>query len=140
MELSMESYLNKLGRDYHREGAPPRYNLIDLKVLKLKLRAKNNIAPAALTERYQLRVDVSFAVGYLARAMSNPTELHYQHALQVVDYLFTTKDLVMGYQAPASRSSVDIDVYSKVLRGTGKGRFTSVLGDVSSSAIPQFPS
>jgi hypothetical protein len=125
MELSMESYLDKLGRDYHREGAPPRYNSIDPKMLKLKLRAKNDIAPAALTERYQslvgkllypanqLRVDVSFAVGYLARAMSNPTELHYQHALQVVDYLFTTKDLVMGYQAPASGSSVDIDVYSK---------------------------
>jgi hypothetical protein len=52
-------------------------------------------------------------VGYLARAMSNPTKLYYQHALQVVNYLFTTKDLVIGYQAPASGSSVDINVYSK---------------------------
>jgi hypothetical protein len=52
IELLMESYLNKLGRDYHRELAPPRYNPIDPKVLKLKLRAKNDIAPAALTKRY----------------------------------------------------------------------------------------
>jgi hypothetical protein len=52
MELLMESYLDKLGRDYYRELALPRYNLIDLKVLKLKLRAKDDIAPKQLTERY----------------------------------------------------------------------------------------
>jgi hypothetical protein len=125
MELSMESYLDKLGRDYHRELAPPRYNPIDPKVLKLKLRAKDDIAPKQLTERYQsligkllypasqLRVDVSFAVGYLARAMSNPTELHFQYAMQVVDYLYSTKALTMGYQAPASTPDLAIDVYCK---------------------------
>jgi hypothetical protein len=50
--LLIESYLNKLSRDYYCEGAPPYYNLINLKVLKLKLCAKNNIALAALTKRY----------------------------------------------------------------------------------------
>jgi hypothetical protein len=51
--LLIESYLNKLSRDYYCEGAPPCYNLINLKVLKLKLCTKNNIALAALTKCYQ---------------------------------------------------------------------------------------
>jgi hypothetical protein len=105
----MESYLNKLSRDYHRELAPPQYNLIDPKVLKLKLRAKDDIAPKQLTERYQsliskllylasqLRVNVSFAVSYLARAISNLTKLHFQYAMQVVNYLYSTKALTIGY-------------------------------------------
>jgi hypothetical protein len=43
----------------------------------------------------QLRVDVAFHVGYLARAITNPTDDHYHYALQIVDYLYTYKSLVM---------------------------------------------
>jgi hypothetical protein len=41
--------------------------------------------------------------------MSNPTELHFEYALQVLDYLYTTKDLVMKF---AADSSLDFDIYS----------------------------
>jgi hypothetical protein len=40
--------------------------------------------------------------------MSNPTELHFEYALQVLDYLYTTKDLVMKF---ATDSSLDFDIY-----------------------------
>jgi hypothetical protein len=103
MELSMESYIDKLGTDFKRANAPRRYHPLAVKALKLQLRAKDDLAPPQLTQRYQsiigkllypasqLRADIAFAVGYLARAMSNPTELHFEYALQVLDYLYTTK-------------------------------------------------
>jgi hypothetical protein len=59
----------------------------------------------------QLRTDIAFAVGYLARAMSNPTDLHHQYALQVLDYLYTTKDLVMRFATLVG--DLSFDVYSK---------------------------
>jgi hypothetical protein len=123
IELSMESYINKLSHDFNRNKAPRRHHPLDSKALKLRLRAKDDVAPAQLTQRYQsligkllypasqLRTDIAFAVGYLARAMSNPTELYYQYALQVLDYLYTTKDLVMRFAAPVSELA--FDVYSK---------------------------
>jgi hypothetical protein len=122
MELSMEAYIDKLGAEYKRTGAPRRFHPLDPKCLKLQLRAKNDVAPAQLTTRYQsligkllypatqLRTNIAFAVSWLARAMSNPTELHYQYAIQVLDYLYSTKDLVMSFTA---RSSANLDVYSK---------------------------
>jgi hypothetical protein len=42
--------------------------------------------------------------------ISNPIELHYQYALQVLDYLYSTKDLVMSY---SSGGSTNVNVYSK---------------------------
>jgi hypothetical protein len=121
MELSMESYIDKLGTDFKRANAPRRYHPLAVKALKLQLRAKDDLAPPQLTQRYQsiigkllypasqLRADIAFAVGYLARAMSNPTELHFEYALQVLDYLYTTKDLVMKF---AADSSLNFDIYS----------------------------
>jgi hypothetical protein len=50
----------------------------------------------------QLQADIAFAVGFLARAMSNPTELHYEYALQVLDYFYTTKNLVVKFAADSS--------------------------------------
>jgi hypothetical protein len=89
MELSMEAYINKLGAEYKRTEAPRRFYPLDPKCLKLSLRVKHDVALAQLTTRYQsiigkllypasqLRTDIAFAVGWLARAMSNLTELHY---------------------------------------------------------------
>jgi hypothetical protein len=122
MELSMEAYINKLSAEYKRTEAPRRFHPLDLKCLKLSLRTKHDVAPAQLTTRYQsiigkllypasqLRTDIAFAVGWLARAMSNPTELHYQYALQVLHYLYSTKDLVMSY---STGGSTNVNIYSK---------------------------
>ena len=98
---------------------------MDLKALKLKLRAKDDLAPPQLIQRYQsligkllypasqLRTDIAFHVSYLTRAISNPTEDHYNYALQIVDYLYTYKDLVMAFKAPPNSSNLSINVYSK---------------------------
>jgi hypothetical protein len=43
--------------------------------------------------------------------MSNPTDLYYDYARQVLDYLYTTKDLVMQFAAPVGELA--FDVYSK---------------------------
>jgi hypothetical protein len=86
-------YIKKLIYDFKRTNALAYYYLIDLKALKLKLRAKDDQAPPQLVQRYQsliskllypasqLRTDVAFHISYLARAISNPTEDHYNYAL-----------------------------------------------------------
>jgi hypothetical protein len=125
MELSMESYIDKLASDYKRTNTVTRHHPMDFQALKLKLRPKDNPTPLQLLQRYlsligkllylasQLRTDVAFHVNYLARAMSNPTEHHYQYALQIVDYLYTYKELVMTFDAPPMSSNLSIDVLSK---------------------------
>jgi hypothetical protein len=45
--------------------------------------------------------------------MSNPTEHHYQYALQIIDYLYTYKELVMTFKAPPALSYLSINVFSK---------------------------
>jgi hypothetical protein len=97
IELSMKSFIDKLASDCKRTDAVARYDPMDLQALKLKLRLKDDRAPLQLLQRYQsligkllypasqLRTNVAFHVGYLARAISNPTEHHYQYALQIVD-------------------------------------------------------
>jgi hypothetical protein len=45
--------------------------------------------------------------------MSNLTDHHYQYALQIVDYLSATKDLVMAFAVPEGSSNLTIDVFSK---------------------------
>ena len=89
MELSMESYIDKLASDYKRTDAVARHHPMDLQALKLKLRPKDNRAPLQLLQRYQsligkllypasqLRTDVAFHVNYLARAISNLLEYYY---------------------------------------------------------------
>jgi hypothetical protein len=49
------------------------------------------------------------AVGFLVGAMSNLTELHYEYALQVLNYFYTTKNLVMKF---AADSSLNFNIYS----------------------------
>jgi hypothetical protein len=125
IELSMESYIDKLTKDYDR-GHVTRHNPMDIKALKLKLRHPEDICEDYALHRYQsvigrllypasqLRVDVSFHVGYLARAMANPTDDHYYYALQIIDYLHTHKALVMRFQAPAkAATALTFDIYSK---------------------------
>jgi hypothetical protein len=124
IELSMESYIDKLVKDYDR-GQVTRHNPIDVKALKLQLRRAEDVCDDRSLQRYQsligrllypasqLRVDISFAVGYLARAMANPTNEHYVYALQIVDYLYTYKSLVMRYEAPADASDLAVKFYSK---------------------------
>jgi hypothetical protein len=89
MELSMEAYINKLSADFKHTNAPRRFHPLNPKALKLPLCAKDDVALAQLTTRYQsligkllyltsqLRTDIAFAISWLARAMSNLTELYY---------------------------------------------------------------
>jgi hypothetical protein len=45
--------------------------------------------------------------------MSNPTEHHYQYALQIVNYLYTYKELVMTFEGLPASSHLSIDVFSE---------------------------
>jgi hypothetical protein len=45
--------------------------------------------------------------------MSNPTELYHQYALRVLDYLYTTRGLVMRFAAPVD--TLTFGVYSKTI-------------------------
>jgi hypothetical protein len=124
IELSMESYIDKLTKDYNR-GHVTRHNPMDVKALKLKLRRSDDVCKDQALHRYQsligrllypasqLRVDIAFHVGYLARAMANPTDEHYHYALQIIDYLYTYKALVMRFEAPANAAGLTLDIYSK---------------------------
>lgn len=123
MELSMEAYVNKLAADYNRTSQG-RQTPLDTRVLKLKAREANDQCEPQLLQRYQsligkvlypaaqLRTDVAFHVAYLARFMSNPTEAHYEYALQIVDYLYTYKELVMTYQKPENGKKLSLDMFS----------------------------
>jgi hypothetical protein len=46
IELSIELYINKLSYNFNCNKAPRRYYLLNLKALKLRLRAKDNVALA----------------------------------------------------------------------------------------------
>jgi hypothetical protein len=52
IELSMETYINKLAVDLNRVKAAARATLIDIAALKLKLRLKDDRAPKQLLQRY----------------------------------------------------------------------------------------
>jgi hypothetical protein len=54
--------------------------------------------------------------------MSNPTELHYEYTLQVLDYLYTTKNLVMKF---ATDSSLKFDIYSTSSPSLGLEAFSN---------------
>jgi hypothetical protein len=46
--------------------------------------------------------------------MTNPTDDHYNYALQIIDYLYTYKALVMRFEAPANAAAgLTLDIYSK---------------------------
>lgn len=45
--------------------------------------------------------------------MSNPIDNHYSYALQVVDYLYTCKDLAMAFKAPPDSPTLFVNVFSK---------------------------
>jgi hypothetical protein len=63
----------------------------------------------------QLRVNILFAISYLAYAIANPTNKHYVYALQIINYLYTYKSLVMRYKVPANASNLTIKFYLKAL-------------------------
>ncbi|KAI0568967.1 Retrovirus-related Pol polyprotein from transposon TNT 1-94, partial [Pyrenophora tritici-repentis] len=120
IEISMESYVDKLVEEYSRQHALPRYTPLDTSVLKLKLRSPTDLATQQQIQNYQkvigkllypatqLRADISFHVAYLARAMSNPTQQHYEYAIQIIDYLKTFKSLVMSYRATSPHARMPI--------------------------------
>ncbi|KAH3904529.1 hypothetical protein HBI56_221980 [Parastagonospora nodorum] len=72
-----------------RSRPSTRHNPIDVKALKLQLRRADDVCDHSSLQRYQspidrllypasqLRINISFAVGYLARAMANPNNEHY---------------------------------------------------------------
>ncbi|KAG9379356.1 hypothetical protein A1F94_009712 [Pyrenophora tritici-repentis] len=100
----------------------PRYTPLDTSVLKLKLRSPTDLATQQQIQNYQkvigkllypatqLRADISFHVAYLARAMSNPTQQHYEYAIQIIDYLKTFKSLVMSYRATSPHARMPITI------------------------------
>ncbi|KAG9387657.1 hypothetical protein A1F94_000549 [Pyrenophora tritici-repentis] len=100
----------------------PRYTPLDTSVLKLKLRSPTDLATQQQIQNYQkvigkllypatqLRADISFHVAYLARAMSNPTQQHYEYAIQIIDYLKTFKSLVMSYRATSPHARLPITI------------------------------
>jgi hypothetical protein len=46
--------------------------------------------------------------------MANPTDDYYNYALQIIDYLYTYKALVMRFKAPAkTATALTLDIYSK---------------------------
>jgi hypothetical protein len=124
IELSMESYIEKLVDDYQRANSAPRYTPLDMSVLHLKMRLSTDKAPEQQVQNYQriigkllypatqLRTDISFHVSFLARAMNNPTPSHYDYALQIIDYLKTHKDLAMTYNAPKGATKLTIDMFA----------------------------
>jgi hypothetical protein len=75
--------MDKFTKDYNR-GHLTRHNPMDVKALKLKLRRSDDVCEDRALNRYQsvigrllypasqLRVDVAFHVGYLARAIAKP--------------------------------------------------------------------
>ncbi|KAG9384233.1 hypothetical protein A1F94_006144 [Pyrenophora tritici-repentis] len=105
----------------------PRYTPLDTSVLKLKLRSPTDLATQQQIQNYQkvigkllypatqLRADISFHVAYLARAMSNPTQQHYEYAIQIIDYLKTFKSLVMSYRATSPHARLPITMYLQQL-------------------------
>ncbi|KAI1667156.1 Gag-Pol polyprotein [Pyrenophora tritici-repentis] len=101
IEISMESYVDKLVEEYSRQHALPCYTPLDTSVISKLL------YPAT-----QLRADISFHVAYLARAMSNPTQQHYEYAIQIIDYLKTFKSLVMSYRATSPHARLPITMYA----------------------------
>ncbi|KAG9386986.1 Retrovirus Pol polyprotein from transposon TNT 1-94 [Pyrenophora tritici-repentis] len=127
IEISMESYVDKLVEEYSRQHALPRYTPLDTSVLKLKLRSPTDLATQQQIQNYQkvigkllypatqLRADISFHVAYLARAMSNPTQQHYEYAIQIIDYLKTFKSLVMSYRATSPHARLPITMYLQQL-------------------------
>jgi transposase InsO family protein len=123
LEISMEPYLQKLGTDFKRTEKHRRTTPFDLKALKLPDRKADDPAPTELVHQYQtligkllypaclMRADVAFHVGYLGRAVANPTQQHLAYAYQVLDYLYAHRDLVMAYEA-APNGPLQIDVFA----------------------------
>ncbi|KAI1663848.1 RVT-2 domain containing protein [Pyrenophora tritici-repentis] len=105
IEISMESYIDKLVEEYSRHHALPRYTPLDTSNYQ-------KVIGKLLYPATQLRADISFHVAYLARAMSNPTPQHYEYAIQIIDYLKTFKSLVMSYQATSPHARLPITIYA----------------------------
>jgi hypothetical protein len=119
----MEPYIDQLITAYGRSNALPRYTPTDVGILRLEnLPDDEDLADSALN-RYQtiigkllypasqLRVDIAFHVAFLARGMSRPTPRHYDYALQVVDYLNTTKAYTMTYKSPVDGAPDNLQLH-----------------------------
>lgn len=114
MDLSMESYIDKVATHYNRLTERRRKRPLDPTALDFKLRPKDDPAPAQLVQQYGsligkllypavlIRADVAFAVGFLGRFVSNPTYPQYQAALGVLDYLYQHKDLRLRFEGNQS--------------------------------------
>jgi hypothetical protein len=63
----------------------------------------------------QLRVNILFTISYLAYAIANSINKHYVYALQIINYFYTYKSLVIRYKAPTNASNLTIKFYLKVL-------------------------
>lgn len=123
IELSMEPYIDQLTASYSRGNALPRFTPTDVGILRLQNLPDDQHLDDSALHRYQvvigkllypasqLRVDIAFHVAFLARAMSRPTPRHYDYALQVVDYLNTTKAHVMTYKSPRSSDPNNLQLH-----------------------------
>jgi hypothetical protein len=119
----LEPYIDKLTDSYDRGDAYPRYTPTDVGILRLQklpddqhlddraLNRYQTIVGKLLYSASQLRVDIAFHVAFLARGMSRPTPRHYEYALQVIDYLNTTKSHVVTYQSPNRGQSANLQLH-----------------------------
>jgi hypothetical protein len=119
----MEPYIDKLIQDSKRVDSFRRLTPFRTSTIKLRLSISEKIDSQLLHDYQtiigkllypatQLRVDIAFHVGLLTRALAKPALQHYNATLNVVDYLKSTKGLVMTYKAPAG-PALAFEIFSK---------------------------
>jgi hypothetical protein len=123
IKLSLEPYIHKLIQDFKRVDSFRRLTPCHTSTIKLMLSTSEKIDSQLLRDYQtiigkllypatQLRVDIAFHVGLLARALAKPAPQHYNATLNIVDYLKSTKDLVMTYKAPEG-PALAFEIFSK---------------------------
>jgi hypothetical protein len=121
LEISMEPYIDKLVADYNRGSALNRDTPLEPSVLQLKplegeadpeaLLRYQRVIGKLLYPATQLRADIAFHVGFLARSLSKPTNNHYVYTLQIINYLKATKALILKFQT-TPRDELSIDMFA----------------------------
>jgi hypothetical protein len=78
------------------------------------------------------RPDVSFSVNTLAKFTSNPEKIHWKALLQVLGYLYATKDYCIKYEQNANvEDGIDAEGYSREVLPLGElDAFVIAIGSV----------
>jgi hypothetical protein len=117
LSMTMDSYVDRLVKDYHLADAPKAANPLPKSALTLAKRedkADNN-----LIHQYQslvarllyptsiIRCDLAWHVNYMARFATNPTEEHLSLLKHMVRYYNSTATLGIKYQADRQDTNMD---------------------------------